>query len=215
MRLGPSVLLFLATAVACDHWPGVSEGGDGGGPNPAPTGSQPGTCSGTPLPCSALTGADCINNAGCMDHGTCSGTPSISGEACGGELSYQSCIGIPGCFWAPNCIGTPYGNCSAITEMACLVAKGCVFTPAGAGGTSNGPATCNSFQSTCTKNIDCDCGFACIAKNGSSKSSCGIPCLSDLDCATASDGAGNVTPYCKDASTTGSTPMVGMCSATR
>ena len=214
MRLRALVLVGLVSiTVACDHWPGVSKDSPSN-PDPTPSASPIGTCSGTPLPCAALSGTDCYMNAGCMDHGTCSGTASISGEACGGELSVQSCTGIPGCFWAPNCIGTPFGKCTGVTESSCLVAKGCVFTPAGDGGAA-GTGTCDSYGATCKSNAGCDCGFTCVSKCPTCGSTCGIPCLNEFDCAGTSDGAGTFTPFCSGATLTGATPSPGTCAVTR
>ena len=204
---------FASVVVACDHWPGVSKDGDPESPGDPVFG----TCSGTPLPCGSLSGADCNKNAGCKDFGSCTGTPSESGPACGAELSYEGCagiLGIPGCFWAPNCKGTPYGQCSGVTESSCLVAKGCVFTAAGDGGPGGAP-TCDSFQARCTSNAECGCGFSCVAQCATCRAACGIPCLSDFDCAGTSDGAGTFTPFCVGASAASMVPYTGSCAVTR
>jgi hypothetical protein len=223
MRLVPTVLLFvgfISAVVACDHWPGVSKGD--GPENPG----NPvfGTCSGTPLPCAALSGADCTANSGCQDFGSCMGTNSESGPACGAELSYQGCVSLRGCFWASKCNGTPFGTCSAATESACLVAKGCVFTPAGAGGSSGDGGgsgsggsenvACDTFGATCKSDKACGC-FLCVSTCATCRSVCGVPCLSDFDCAGASDNAGTLTLFCVGAPATAGTAYTGICAATR
>jgi hypothetical protein len=213
---------FVAAVVACDHWPGVSENGTANG-NVSPSGNNTvGTCSGTPLPCGSLSGADCNANSGCKDLGSCSGTPRNSGAVCGAELSYEGCIAISGCLWAANCTGTPFGKCSAVTESACLVAKGCVFTPTGDGGAGSGSGgaansgRCDTYGATCKSDPVCGC-FLCVSKCATCPSVCGVPCLNDFDCAGASDGAGTFTPFCvgAPATVTSATTYTGSCAATR
>ena len=224
MRLVPAVLLFIgfvSAAVACDHWPGV---GDGPDDKNSPGNPVFGTCSGTPLPCESLSGADCTANPGCQDFGGCMGTNSESGQACGAELSYQGCVSRSGgCFWASKCNGTPFGKCSAVTESACLAAKGCVFTPNGAGGSSgDGGASgaggdnlaCDTFGASCKSDRACGC-FLCVSKCASCSSVCGVPCLNDFDCAGASDNAGTFTPFCVGAPATAGTSYTGICAASR
>jgi hypothetical protein len=210
------VAASIALLSGCSSWPGVSGKNDGPNQTSSNPGGEVGMCSGTPIPCNQLDGTACSTTSGCMDLGSCSGTPSVAGEACGSQLSNQRCLNVPGCFWSPNCMGTPLGTCSGVTKAQCLLAKGCVFTPAnsdassGSGGAGNG-TTCTSYASRCGSNSSCDCGYSCITQCSSCASVCGVPCQSDLDCLSA-QGPMGPTPYCTNAMGKPSTLYPGLCS---
>src|SRR5689334_7642076 len=87
-----------------------------------------GTCSGTPVQCTGLTGATCSLVAGCQDRGACTGVASTTGEACGTRTTFDACNRTTGCFWQANCTGEPFFDCSAITEEQCINVPGCVWT---------------------------------------------------------------------------------------
>lgn len=214
------VVTSIAFVPGCSSWPGVSGKNDGPNQTSTAPSSEVGMCSGTPIPCAQLDGNGCAASSGCEDLGSCSGTPSVAGEACGAQLSNQRCNNVPGCFWSPNCMGTPLGTCSGVTKTQCLQAQGCVFTPAstsngsggssGSGGASNA-TTCTSYASACGSNSSCDCGYSCVTQCQTCRSVCGVPCQSDLDCLSA-QGPMGPTPYCTNAMGTPSTLYPGVCS---
>ena len=215
MRASRNVLaMSLVTAVAaCSGWPGLAKDG-----NTTPGGSDSavvGTCTGTPLPCSALSGGDCTSTSGCMDLGSCSGTPSVAGAACGAEISYQACVAIPGCFWSASCTGTPLGTCSGVTEATCLLAKGCAFIPSGAGGAggaggSTSSSTCNTYAARCSSGSSCDCGYSCVQQCPTCAAVCGHPCQGNLDCVGAASPNG-ATPYCTGLTNPPTLQYPGLC----
>jgi hypothetical protein len=217
MRLAVKVLgvgaLFGAFA-ACSDWPGLAKNGNQDGNGTGPT-AVVGTCSGTPLPCGSLTGGDCTNNSGCMDLGSCSGSPEAAGTACGAEITYQGCSAITGCFWSPNCTGTPVGSCSGVTQTSCLLAKGCAFTPAsslvGTGGSTSTSTTCNTYAARCSGDSSCDCGFTCIQQCQTCASVCGHACQTAADCVTALGPGGEATPYCTGVTNPPTTLYPGVC----
>ncbi|HVW30830.1 MAG TPA: hypothetical protein VHC69_35980 [Polyangiaceae bacterium] len=207
---------MFAAIPGCSSWPGVSKN-PGGSVNSTPN-SPTGTCSGTPLPCNGLNGADCFSSSGCMDLGNCQGTATDVGGLCGVETSYQGCVAVAGCFWAPNCMGTPLGTCSGTTEAQCLLAKGCSFTPeqsdTGTGGTTGSSTTCKSYAAVCSGNSSCDCGYGCVTQCATCKAVCGIACLSDLDC-IAAEGPNGATPYCTGVTNPPTVQFPGLCADAR
>lgn len=194
LYLGAAVGIAAAFALqfGCDGWPPGkrTDAGTGGGVE-----NTNGTCSGSPLPCAGLIGADCSSDPGCIDEGSCTGTATSAGQTCA-TSSPTVCGQTPGCYWSGACTGTPFGTCSAFTESACLQAKGCVWTPTttvGAGGATT--TACLTYLAPCTTIANCDCGFTCVQQCPACASICGIGCQTNADCTTASN-AGVPTPFC-------------------
>jgi hypothetical protein len=209
------VALGFVLQLGCDGWPP----GNRNDPNTtSSTTNTNGTCSGAPLPCSALVGAQCSSNAGCVDNGSCIGTSTTTGLTCN-TPSPTDCSGVPGCYWSGACTGTPYGNCSAVTQAACLLAQGCVWTPTptavlGTAGTTGTPGVCQTFHATCVTAVECDCGLTCVKQCPSCTAVCGAACLSNDQCA-GTTGGGLSTPYCKFVlASTAAPPYSGLCSNT-
>ncbi len=207
--------VIVALPSACSDWPGLNDK-EQNNTSGVPA-SEPGTCSGSPLPCSALGTNDCGSTPGCTDDGSCSGYPLTIGETCDGQPSPQSCNSNPGCYWSTDCTGTPYGTCSAITQQACLIAPGCTWTPAnaaGAGGaTSIGITTgvaCNTYGQACGSSDECDCNFVCLLQCPTCGHVCGHPCTTDADCTTSTGYLGVATPHCSPGANLGP-PYTGVC----
>ncbi|HEX7668454.1 MAG TPA: hypothetical protein VF395_02670 [Polyangiaceae bacterium] len=214
--IGLGVAIAFALQFGCDDWPPGDRNDAGGGNSPGVPQDTNGVCSGTPLPCAALVGAECTANAGCHDNGSCVGTATNIGQSCS-TSSPTDCAGIPGCVWSGSCTGTPYGTCSAFTQASCVIAKGCVWTPnstqvTGSGGSSG---TCLTYLASCTSNLDCDCSLSCVKQCPSCASVCGIACLADSQC-TGTSTSGISTPYCKMVlGSAAAAPYSGLCSQTR
>ena len=214
--LGLGIAIAFALQFGCDGWPPGNRN-DAGGNTVGMTENTNGACSGTPLPCSALVGAECSGNSGCVDRGSCVGTPTNIGQSCS-TSSPTDCSGTPGCVWSGACTGTPFGNCLAFTQSACVVAKGCTWTPTSTGtgtGTGGGSNACLTYLAACASNVDCDCGLSCVKQCPSCASVCGNACVADSQCAGKS-ASGVSTPYCKMVlASTATAPYSGLCSQTR
>jgi hypothetical protein len=203
---GTGVAVAFVLQFGCDGWPPGDRndsGTTGGGVQ-----NTNGTCSGLPIPCAQLVGADCSSNLGCRDNGSCVGTATAAGFTCA-TSSPTVCAGTPGCFWSGPCTGTPLGTCSAFTESACLQAKGCVWTPNG-GGAGGSASTCQTYLAPCTTAAMCDCGFTCIIQCPTCGAVCGTACQIDATC-TGTSNLGVPTPYCHLVQGGSS----GLCSQTR
>jgi hypothetical protein len=194
----PAAMVLALWLRGCSDWPPEGDGSSSNGGSESGSPSN-GTCSGTPLSCSALTTQQCAATAGCLDNGVCSGSGSIG--ACPDFRSPSLCGDDPTCFWVTACSGTPLGNCRGPTQTSCLSAPGCVWTPydtstggGGAGGTSSGNQ-CPSYASSCSTSAQCDCGFSCLQLCTACEAACAKSCRSDADCSSAI-GAGVKTPYC-------------------
>lgn len=215
--IGLGIATLFALQFGCGDWPPGDRNDAGGNHVGAPPNTN-GVCSGTPLPCSALVGAECSGNAGCTDNGSCVGTPTNIGLSCS-TSSPTDCALTAGCIWSGACTGTPYGTCSALTDQACLQAKGCIWTPrtpvtpvtTGSGGAAG---ACVSYLASCASAADCDCGYTCVKQCPSCTAACGNACVADSQC-TGLTAGGVSTPFCKMVlASTASVPYSGRCSAT-
>lgn len=185
-RLALAALAAVGIAVSC-MLPNDNKGASG-------FVASAGTCSGQPPACAGLSGSDCSKVPGCQDSGTCTGVATNTGDACGSLTSFASCTVTPGCFWQANCGGDALGTCGALSEQQCTVVPGCVWTSAAGTG---GATSCSSFQTSCSADSDCDCGFRCLTLCATCAKACAHACQSDADCAGTVGPLGAPTPNCK------------------
>jgi hypothetical protein len=94
-------------------------------------GSVPGcqvaqSCTGTAVPCSALSYDVCIATSGCTTQG--GGSTVCSGSTqCAWQLSWgANCTNVPGCSLNSTCTGTP-SSCTSLSQTECIAVQGCTL----------------------------------------------------------------------------------------
>jgi hypothetical protein len=108
-------------------------------------------CGGTAMPCSLLSGTECLLALGCGDNSTCSGVAT----SCYSLTTSFSCTSQDGCFWSSSsedCSGSASSCSLQSSEYFCTSQEGCSWQSA-----CNGSATpCADLPlSLCTEQPGC------------------------------------------------------------